>query len=183
MRIVYCVLSIAILAAGGVGALWAQPQEALSWTVDVVPEGEPGEPLVVTGTIYAPDGSPLAGVPVHVVQTDAEGYYARGPNGDDLGWRQARLSGWLRTSKEGTYQVRTIRPGGYPSSRTPTHIHFRISTEGRGEQELTLFFEDDPRLTPTVRQEIARSEHTFFQQVERDTTGVWRCTNDMALPR
>ena len=183
MSIVYRVLSIAILMAGCVGALWAQSQEALSWTVNLAPEGEPGEPLVVTGTIYAPDGTPLAGTPVHVFQTDADGYYARGPDGDDRGWRQARLSGWLRTTEEGRYRVHTIRPGGYPNRRTPTHIHFRLPTKDQREQELTLFFEDDSRLTPALRREVARSGPVFFRHVERDTAGIWRCTNDMTLPQ
>lgn len=109
------------------------------------------------------------------------GYYAKGPDGEDLGWRQARLSGWLRTRDDGAYRVHTIRPGGYPGRRTPTHIHFRISVEGRREQELTVFFENDPRLTPSIRQELARSEHNFFCRPERGAMDVWRCANDMRL--
>lgn len=182
-RIGMCrILWIAVFVAGMVHVSAAQPQDTLSWSADVAPEDEPGELLVVTGTLYGPDGTPLAGTPVHVFQADAEGYYAKGPDGDDLGWRQARISGWLRTRDDGTYRVRTIRPGGYPNRRTPAHIHFRLSTNGQEEQELTLFFEDDPRLTPQIRSELSGSGYTFFRPVERDSTGTWRCMNDMRLP-
>lgn len=173
---------VTLLTAVAVGT-GAQPTDSLSWDIDLVSDGEPGDRLVVTGTVRGSDGAPRPATPVHVFQADAEGYYSKGSDGDDRGWRHARLSGWLRTREDGSYRVRTIRPGGYPDRPTPAHIHFRVLTPDRGDVELSLFFEDDPRLTPQIRQEISGSGHVFFRRVERDSSGVWRCTNDMRLPR
>ena len=39
----------------------------------VAPQGEPGQPLAVSGTVVGPDGAPVAGVSLYVYQTDHEG--------------------------------------------------------------------------------------------------------------
>src|SRR5690606_21521486 len=77
--------------------------------ITIVPPGEPGTPLVFSGTVYRPDGTtPAPGVVLYVYQTDATGIY--GPPG-----RPPRLRGWLRaglpTAAAGSYEVRTTRPG------------------------------------------------------------------------
>jgi protocatechuate 3,4-dioxygenase beta subunit len=144
---------------------------------------EPGERLHLRGTLRDPVGTPLPGRPVQVFQTDAEGYYRRGPDGRDLGWRRARLSAWLRTDEDGRFEVETIRPGGYPGRRSPAHLHFRTpAPHGGGERELTLYFEEDPRLTPEMRDHLTRFPHNVIRPLVRDTEGTWRCTVDLALP-
>jgi hypothetical protein len=50
------------LTLGGQG-LAAQPEEVihapqtLSWQARIAPRDEPGQPLVISGTVYAPDGA------------------------------------------------------------------------------------------------------------------------------
>ena len=47
------------------------------WTTTIVPTGEPGDPLVVSGRVFAPDGlHTVADVIVHAYNTDKEGYYS-----------------------------------------------------------------------------------------------------------
>jgi protocatechuate 3,4-dioxygenase, beta subunit len=37
----------------------------------------------------------------------------------------------LRTHWEGRYSFRTIRPGSYPGTRVPQHIHYEVTAEGQ----------------------------------------------------
>ncbi len=46
--------------------------------VMLVGTDEPGQSLVISGTVFAPDGTtPVPGARLDVYQTDAEGYYTR----------------------------------------------------------------------------------------------------------
>jgi protocatechuate 3,4-dioxygenase beta subunit len=50
------------------------PQGELPWKAAITPPGEPGEPLVVSGTVLDSDGArPVAGAVVYVYLTDAKG--------------------------------------------------------------------------------------------------------------
>src|SRR5262249_23172996 len=47
------------------------------WTTSIVAAGEPGDPLVVKGRVFSPDGlHTVAGVIVHAYNTDKDGYYS-----------------------------------------------------------------------------------------------------------
>src|SRR5262245_32562255 len=51
----------------------------LSASAVLAPAGEPGERLIVDGTVVATDGKPLPGAVVYAYHTDASGIY--GPEG------------------------------------------------------------------------------------------------------
>lgn len=107
--------------------------------------GEPGEPLVVSGTVYGAAGEPLAGASVFAYQTDAEGIY--GPDGN----ADPRLRVYLRTDERGRYRFTTIRPGSYPGTRIAAHIHFHVTPAVGGEAVSELVFEGDPYITERMR--------------------------------
>ena len=175
-------LALAAAITLGLCVCGPRPADGMEDRLTLAPPSEPGTPLVIDGTLLGPDGDPLPDTEVRVYQTDAEGYYARGEDGKDLGWRHARLDGTLRTDDRGRFRVRTIRPAGYPDRPTPQHVHFRLTTPEGSEKELTLFFEDDPRLTPGLRQELERWDVTFFRPVETGDDGSQRCTVELRLP-
>src|SRR5712691_4118516 len=80
-------LAAAVPPAPGAGALGPCAQ-ATSVATLAGPE-EPGEKLVVTGTVFAPDGvTPAARVFLYVYHTDATGHYNR-ESGEP-----PRLRGW-----------------------------------------------------------------------------------------
>lgn len=98
----------------------------LSSTARIAPPSEPGDPLVVRGQLLNVDGTPAAGAVVFAYHTDRAGLYDRRENGPHS-WR---LRGWARTDAEGRFTFETIRPGSYPNSNNPPHVHFTAFLPG-----------------------------------------------------
>ena len=86
----------------------------------IAPSSEPGSPLIIHGQLLSVDGSPGAGAVVFAYQTDRGGLYDARENGPHS-WR---LRGWVKTDANGRFTFETIRPGSYPNSNNPPHVHF-----------------------------------------------------------
>lgn len=142
---------------------------------------EPGQRLIVSGRVVGADGKPRGGVIIEAHHTDNNGIYladgAHGPNPDVA----ARLWGRLATAPNGTYQIDTIRPGGYPGGGAPAHIHIRIR-DGHDEHSEMLEFADDRALTPAMRaKDSVGGTFAMIRPLTRDAPGVWHCTRDFRL--
>jgi protocatechuate 3,4-dioxygenase beta subunit len=140
------------------GPLWAQsvheaPSSAPS-TGRVVPNGEPGQPLTVTGVVVAADGVPIPNASLYIYQTDHEGYYGVKPVSDN---RNPRLKLFLRSDARGAWSFETIKPGSYPNGRVPAHIHFEVSAAGHAPRLFEIVFEGDPYITDDMRRNPAFS--------------------------
>jgi len=111
-------------------------QKSYSWKVIIADEKKPREKLIVTGTIYNLDRkTPAEGVTVYVYHTDAKGIYGKG---------EELLDGTMITDKDGKYKYHTIKPGSYPDSKNPAHVHYKVSGKNIHEQWFELKFEGDP---------------------------------------
>jgi protocatechuate 3,4-dioxygenase beta subunit len=155
------------------------PRNAPS-SADVAPPGEPGERLEVSGVVYAADGrTPVAGASVYVYQTDARGYYR--PD-DAMGNRNPRLMALLRTDAQGRYSYRTVRPGSYPGTRVPKHIHYEVTAEGHGTRIFEIVFDDDPFVTDQIRADAARAGSVYALPRVQKGSGAARLTQDVVLP-
>ena len=155
------------------------PADAPSQTV-VAPSNEPGERLLITGIVYAADGrTPLANASVYVYQTDARGYYK--PD-DARASDDPRLRGYMRTDKNGRYEFRTIRPGSYPGSRNPGHIHYHVNAPSHRERVFEIVFEGDPFIPEQWKQEAQRAgSGVAIVKLTRDGARGWRGVQDVVV--
>ena len=153
--------------------------------VVIPPEGEPGERLVLEGTVYQADGTtPASGVLVYAYHTNAGGVYPK--RGDESGnaRRHGYLRGWLRTGADGRYRIVTIRPGAYPGGGPPAHVHMTVQPPGERETYVDeVEFEDDPRLTPAYRARLAGRGGSGVVRLERRPDGTLHARRDILLGR
>lgn len=163
----------------GCEAVFEEMPETLTARARIAPPDAGGEPLVIEGRVSGADGAPRAGIVVYAYQTDASGIYPRHPRGI----RHGRLRGWARTDDEGRYRFDTIRPGGYPDSGIPQHVHFHVVEPGRCTYWIgDLLFDDDPRLTPRERARAVDARGgSGLASPARDADGAWRARRDIRL--
>ena len=114
----------------------------------LVQQAEPGTPLRVSGVVVDAAGAPVPGASLYIFQTDHEGYYGVKPESDN---RNPRLKVFLRTDARGAWAFDTIKPGSYPNSRAPAHIHFEVAAPGRAPKIFEIVFEGDPFVTAQMR--------------------------------
>lgn len=155
---------------------------AAPWNVSLVSPSEPGEPMTISGTIYAPDGrTPLEGITLYVYQTDATGRYST-TGGDN---RNTRLHGLMQTNREGRYEFRTIKPASYPASRVPAHIHAYVSGPGYPEYWIDEYhFDDDPFVTNDMRAKVAgKGNLSSILTLTRGADGILRGVRDIVVER
>jgi protocatechuate 3,4-dioxygenase beta subunit len=179
-------------AACGAGrSLSAQPSSAGSnssngptapWSITMVSPAEPGEAMVISGTVYAPDGrTPLEGISIYVYQTDATGRYSTS-GGDN---RNTRLHGVMQTNREGRYEFRTIKPASYPDSRIPAHVHAYVSGPGYPEYWIDEYhFADDPFVNDEMRaKDAGKGSKSSIVTLTRGADGVLRGVRDIVVER
>jgi protocatechuate 3,4-dioxygenase beta subunit len=156
-----------------------------SWKTVIVSDNEPGEPLIVSGTIYAPDRrTPMDGITLSVYQTDATGRYSTqsGTGGDN---RNTRLHGSMRTNAEGRYEFRTIKPAPYPGGNNPAHIHAFVSGPGYPEYWIDEYlFEGDPFITEGAHKKFTGvGTFSSILKLTRGGDGVLRGVRDIKVER
>jgi protocatechuate 3,4-dioxygenase beta subunit len=180
MTMKYCQLLLVIALATIVRAQTAKvAQPDAPSKITIAPANEPGEPLIVVGTVYDGAGKPLANASVYVYHTDARGYYQAS---DVRSSDNPRLRGWMRTDAAGRYEYRTIKPGPYPDRPTPAHIHYVVNAAKHRERNFEIVFEGDPFINDRIRQDAQRDESGYsIRSLSKDAQGIWRCTQDIRL--
>jgi protocatechuate 3,4-dioxygenase beta subunit len=166
----------------GCEAVFEGRPETLAATARIAPIGEPGEPLILEGTVRDAVKRPVAGVIVYAYHTNAKGIYpAHQPATPTQ--RHGQLRGFARTGADGKYRFETIRPASYPDREAPQHIHMHVVEPGRCHYYIDdVVFTDDPKLTPAARKDHARARGGLgIATPVRDRAGTWSVRRDVTL--
>ncbi|MBL0745540.1 dioxygenase family protein [Chryseolinea lacunae] len=127
------------------------PFDQLPYSVSLPDLNNAGPKIEISGIVYERDGVTAAkDVVLYVYHTDRKGIYPT--TGNEKGWdkRHGYIRGWVKTDKNGHYQIRTLRPAAYPERNIPEHIHITVKEPGKNEYYLDDFlFSDDPLLPKT----------------------------------
>ena len=138
----------------------SEASENSTWHTFIAPRGEPGEKLIISGTVYLSDGkTPAKDIIIYVYHTNKEGIYPKKGNEKGNGKYHGYLRGWMRTDKNGKYKFETIRPAPYHShGGEPALIHYTVQGPDYPEYWLTgIWFADDPRVTDKYINNVKRS--------------------------
>ena len=165
-------------------AVFVGMPESIASVARIAPVDEPGIPLRVEGTVRDAAGNPVASVIVYAYHTNKSGRYPRdGSTRGTPAERHGRLRGWAKSGADGRYVFETIRPGGYPFSRDPEHIHMHVLEPGRCTYYIDdIVFEDDKRLTDARLRRMSRGRGGIgVTKPARDESGALAVRRDIIL--
>lgn len=156
---------------------------ALSSRIAITSATEPGEPMVISGTIYLPDGiTPAQGAILAIWHTDANGEYTRGRGEADE--EHPRLHGRMKTGSDGKYEFRTIKPAPYSNGTSPAHIHAVLSAPGFPEYGgIMYYFEGDRFIKQDDRSRLNHKPGgtPSILTLHRDSSGVLLAIRNLLL--
>lgn len=172
------------LVGGGCEAcdeMYEDMPKNLHWQTTIAAADEPGERMIVSGTIFKRDGrTPAANVILYVYHTDNRGLYSRSSN-QTKALRHGHLRGWMKTDAQGRYEFNTIRPASYPNRKAPQHIHPLIKEEGLTRYWIDEYlFEDDPLLTDEEKTKQPQHGGSGIIRLTKEN-GVWIGKRDIVL--
>jgi protocatechuate 3,4-dioxygenase beta subunit len=159
----------------------ASAPQNFSSRADIAGPDEPGERLVISGRVFAPDGeTPVAEITVYAYHTDATGHYTKSGS-----IRPPRVQGWAKTDAEGRFEFHTIRPAAYPGRSIPAHVHFILWGAGYPRQWVDeLRFEGDPFVTSRMLAEAASAgKFAAVRPLQRGADGALHCTVNFRVQR
>jgi protocatechuate 3,4-dioxygenase beta subunit len=143
---------------------------------------EKGDAMLVEGVVRGQDGKPAPGIVVYAYQTNAGGLYPPNEKFTGSTRRHGMLRGWAITDASGRYAFGTIRPGGYPGTNIPEHIHMHVIERGRCTYYIDdIVFTDDPRLTPAQRRQHDNGRGGSGVVTPAKDGKTWKVTRDIVL--
>lgn len=141
----------------GCEIMYAGMPAVLAWADTSDGWHENGQRLLVTGTVFKPDGkTPAPDVIIYYWHTDNNGHYTPKANMNEKAKLHGYLRGWIKTDAMGRYAMYTIKPAPYPNEDMPAHIHIAIKEPHiNNEYYIDDFvFDDDTLLTTEKRKAL-----------------------------
>jgi catechol 1,2-dioxygenase len=142
--------------------------------------GEPGERIVVTGTVLSVDcRTPVPGALIEVWQANHAGVYDTNKPGNFTEVTSFHMRGMMYTNDRGQYEIETVMPGRYPvppnlpglekyaGLTRPAHIHFRVIESLHVPLTTQLYFKGDPYIAGDP---FASQKQTLAIDLKQDGT-------------
>lgn len=133
----------------GCDAVFEYGEGVLSHQLTLPDFKETGSKIKISGTVYKPGGAePANGVILYIHHTNQKGVYPKNGAEKEWGKRHGYLRGWIKTNKDGHYELNTLIPGAYPRGSNPQHIHVMVlEPDGKYYYIEDFLFEGDPNLS------------------------------------
>ena len=153
--------------------------------MNIASDKEPGERLIVRGTIFKQDGkTPFNGVILYAYQTDNKGYYSKSGKEEGAQKWHGRLHGWCKTDQNGRYEIRSIRPAPYPNNMIPAHIHMVIKepVNNKTYYITDIVFKGDKLVNDRYLKSISSMRGgSGVVDLRKTTQGTWEGKRDIVL--
>ena len=163
--------------AEGMGAI--DVPDTVSWRTAFPITADDGEPMMISGTVYRPDGkTPAPNTLIYFYHTDKYGIYGRGDQP-----KHGRFRGWMLTDAKGRYEFSSIRPASYPNSTQSQHVHMTVTgLESREDWIDSILFEGDKFLTAREREASGRrGGFNPIVTLAKGKDGLMRATRDIQM--
>lgn len=149
----------------------------------ILPMDQHGEALQISGRILLPDAvTPAPNVVLYLYQTNAQGYYMASTDQNSASRRHGAIRGWVKSDDEGKYSFITIKPGIYPDSTVPAHIHPIIKEESKSIYYLDDYvFEGEFKVDNNYIQRQELRGGSGIIPLTKDAEGIWKGERDIIL--
>ncbi len=150
----------------------------VSWKTALPKKSDRDEAMIISGTIFQPDGkTPAPNALIYFYHTDSTGYYGRG-RGEV---RHGHFRGWMLTGANGKYEFSTIKPAPYPNRIEAAHIHMTLTGKNFQEDSIdAILFEGDKFITAQERI-VKRGGFNPILKLEKGADGILRGVRDIKL--
>ena len=155
-------------------------------TISIVTDTIPGKKIKVIGSIKDENGKVITNALVYLYHTDSRGWYAANSphvNMNEGDMRHARLFGYVRTDKDGKFELHTIKPSGYPQSDLPAHIHVHVTADGYRNFVNEFLFDDDERLVGKIRENSIRNDFMISKPEKTESPFAQRFSYSITLQK
>jgi catechol 1,2-dioxygenase len=175
------------------GPFYAAGSPERAYGESMLDDEDPGDKVVVRGTITDPDGNPLEGVVLDCWQSNTDGWYQVQQMD---GQSDFNLRGIYRTDADGKYEIRTVRPGKYPIPHDgpvgallkannrgwmrPGHLHTWVKQPGFKELITHIFDRKSDHLYDDA---VFGVRESLIVDFEPDENGELSATFDYVLDR